>query len=263
MPSLPDIQRNFLAAIFNDAPSPTRFPADLPLSPMLAQAGVDIYQRSIIGNLSGALENCYPVVAEVVGDAFFREAARQYIITTPSHSGDLNEFGNTFADFLAIYPYAGTLPYLSDLARLEWLVQSVYYAPDTPCSKHQDLANISPEDYASLHFVVAPDHARMDSPWPVASIWQSHQPDGEAITTINLAATSRALILRNAGQVQVKSLTTGEASLFDALASGEPLGQAARQALATDAELDLAMSLENFVAARLFTGILCPEGTAG
>ena len=50
----------------------------------------------------------------------------------PSRSGDLNDYGEDFADFLADYPHARELSYLPDVARLEWLVQIVYYAADAP-----------------------------------------------------------------------------------------------------------------------------------
>ena len=57
--------------------------------------------------------------------AFFGEAARQYIVGHPSLSGDLNDYGGEFAQFLAAYPHAADLPYLPDVARLEWAINNL------------------------------------------------------------------------------------------------------------------------------------------
>ena len=130
------------------------------------------YRNSILGNLIGALAATYPVVERIVGTAFFREAARRYVETHPSVSGDLNDYGGDFAPFIADYPHAHELAYLPDVARLEWRVQGVYYAADAPSADLALLAEIPPGRYGELRFACDPAHARLDSPWPLDAIWQ-------------------------------------------------------------------------------------------
>lgn len=255
MPALSELQRRFSAALFQGGRHEDDLLAVIALPAALARRRLAAYRRSVMGNLNGALESCYPVVTRIVGPAFFREAARQYILVRPSHSGDLNDFGGDFADFLADYPHAADLPYLPDVARLEWLVQGVYYAADADPAGMAALAAVAPEDYAGLRFVAAPDAARMDSAWPVVRIWELNQDQDDIPMTVDFSAGCRALVRRRHGRVGVEAFGGGEAALFDALAGGATLGTAAQRALETDPGLDLPAVLQSFVAARLFIAI--------
>ena len=51
---------------------------------------IEIYRHNVFSNLRGVLSDVFPVVERIVGDAFFRHAADQFIRETPSRSGDLN-----------------------------------------------------------------------------------------------------------------------------------------------------------------------------
>src|SRR2546423_667622 len=99
--SLAARQREALAAIFGERE---------PVPPW------DVYRRNVLANLRGALAATYPVVARLVGSAFFDEAARRYALACPSASGDLNDYGASFADFLERYEQARSLAYLPDVA---------------------------------------------------------------------------------------------------------------------------------------------------
>lgn len=255
MPALSELQRNFSAALFHGGQHEDSLLGVLGVPAALGRQGLAAYRSSVMGNLTAALECCYPVVARIVGLPFFREAARQYILARPSRSGDLNEFGEDFAGFVADYPHAASLPYLPDVARLEWLVQSVFYAADADSPGLEVLARVRPEDYAGLRFVASPDHARMDSPWPVVRIWEINQPGTDVPMTVDFSVGCRALVLRRDGHVRAEALGGGEAALFDALACGDTLGEAALRALAIEEELDLPAVLQRLVAAGLFIAV--------
>lgn len=255
MPALSELQRSFSAALLHGGRHEDSLLATIGLPPAVGRQRLAAYRRSVMGNLTAALESCYPVSARVVGLPFFREAARQYILARPSRSGDLNEFGGDFAEFIGDYPYAADLPYLPDVARLEWIVQRVYYAADAASAGLEALARVKPEDYAGLRFVAAPDQSRLDSRWPVVRIWEVNQPGVDGHMAVDFSVGSQALVLRRGGRVRVEALSAGEAALFDALVAGECLGDAALRALAIDPEFDLPAALQRFVAARLFIAI--------
>jgi len=238
---------------------------DQPLLPMLAEAEdvarrrLDTYRNNFIGTLSAALESAYPLVARIVGAAFFTEAARQFILATPSASGDLNEFGAGFGDFLGAYPHAAELAYLPDVARMEWLVQRVFYAADAPAADLALLSRIDAERYADLCFSVTPAHARMDTRWPLADIWRVNQAGFAGDMAVDFSSGAQLLIARRNDLVYVESLTAAEAVLLDLLAAGQPLGMATDGAIASDAGFDLGATLNRFVA----QGILWQARLAG
>ena len=66
------------------------------------------------------LGSAFPVVRQLVGEEFFSALARAYGMAHPSDNPDLNRFGAAFAGFLRDFPHVAELPYLPDMARLEW-----------------------------------------------------------------------------------------------------------------------------------------------
>ena len=63
---------------------------------------------------------------------FLRASRTRIALRTTSASGGLNELGGHLADFLPAFAPARELPYLADVARLEWLVHKAHYAADHP-----------------------------------------------------------------------------------------------------------------------------------
>ncbi|HSW81885.1 MAG TPA: DNA-binding domain-containing protein, partial [Usitatibacter sp.] len=115
MSTLATRQREFARSLLDDAP---------------ADAGVAVYRASVAANFSAALAATYPVVRRLVGEAFFAEAARRFVLSHASASGDLTEYGAGFPAFLAAYPHASALEYLPDVARLEWACHECESSPD-------------------------------------------------------------------------------------------------------------------------------------
>jgi hypothetical protein len=245
MNSLHSCQSAFCEAIFSGS--------DAALGGMLvepdevARRRLSAYRRSIVGTLSAAVLSAYPVVARIVGTPFFMEAARQFIHAVPSASGDLNEFGESFGDFLAGYPHAAHLGYLPDVARMEWLVQQVFYAPETPPADLTILARIPDDRYGELCFSIAPGYARINSRWPLADIWRINQAGFSGDMAVDFSAGSQVLISRRNGLVYVEPLSAGEAVFLDALTSRRTLGAATAEAADADPGFDLAATLHSFV----------------
>ena len=162
MSVLAGLQRDFMESLFATG-APRR-------------AGLEVYRRNVLANLGAALAATYPVVRRLVGDAFFDEAARQFASRTPSTSGDLHEYGAGFGQFLGAYPHAQSLPYLPDVACLEWLCHESYHASDAQPFDFAALARVDPSRQGAIRFVLAPAARLMRSPHPVVAIWEANQP---------------------------------------------------------------------------------------
>ena len=52
-----------------------------------------VYRNNLFASLGAALEAVYPVSARLLGQGFFRQLARAYIVKHPSTSGNLHAFG--------------------------------------------------------------------------------------------------------------------------------------------------------------------------
>jgi hypothetical protein len=252
--ALRELQTEFYAAMLDPA-AETVVLKRIEEDADIARRRLAAYRDSIFGNLIGALAATYPVVERIVGAAFFREAARCFAERQPSVSGDLNDFGGDFCNFLADYHHADALPYLADVARLEWLVQHVYYAVDAPPADLAILATTPPDRLGELCFVVDPAHARLDSRWPLDAIWRVNTDGYAGDMTINFSSPCQLLILRRHGQVYVETISLGEAALLEALQEGATLSAASHcattRATAAQVNFDLGAALHRFVAAGL------------
>src|SRR5215472_11559161 len=129
MPSLREVQRGFAAAIvFGD------FAAVAVLGivdgGLDAAARIGIYRNNVLGNYRKALGATYPVVRKLVGAQFFNAAVDAFVRAYPSQHGDVNRYGGELPRFITSYPPARELPYLPDVARLEWAVDQAAIAAD-------------------------------------------------------------------------------------------------------------------------------------
>ena len=91
---------------------------------------IEVYRNNYRGNLLDALAGAYPVIEQLVGKDFFRLMARKYSEQYPSHSGNLHHYGAELAEFIAAFEHARELPYLTDVAALEWACHRAWFADD-------------------------------------------------------------------------------------------------------------------------------------
>ena len=190
-----------------------------------AVSRIAIYRRGVGANLERALRTAYPVVLRLVGDAFLGEAARQYAAVQAPRCADLNRYGDGFADFLARYPYAASLPWLSDVARLEWAVHEASMAAEGEPPDFNALARVPAEQQAGLRLTLRPSVRVVRSDAPVLALWEANQPDRDGMPERTEGA-ERVLVWRASGTVRAVLLAAREADFVEALLQGRPLAVA-------------------------------------
>ncbi|WP_168190796.1 DNA-binding domain-containing protein [Aquitalea aquatilis] len=213
----------------------------------LSPAGLAVYRNNYRVGLIETLNLIYPVTRQIVGEEFMTGLAREYSKRYASHSGNLHRYGGSFGDFLQDFPPAQALPYLADVARLEWAVHRSYYAIDQTPLVASALSGINPEQFGQLRFGVSDSSRALSSPWPVVSIWQGHQT-GQQLNVDMASGGEQALVSRHAGKVSVQAQTAGMAALLLTLQDGQSLGEAAGQALSAQDDFDLQAGLAQLFA---------------
>jgi hypothetical protein len=257
MPSLHEMQRGFAAAIvFGDtAAVATLGIADGGLD---AEARIGIYRNNVLGNYRKALAATYPVVRKLVGAAFFNGAIDAFVRAHPSVHGDVNRYGSELARFLATYPPARELPYLPDVARLEWAVDQAGIAADAASLDFDALARVPADSLQNLRFMLHPSARFVVSAYPILRIWQFHQ-DGFGEETVDLGAGGDTLLVaRGENGVAIERLSAGEHSLLTALAARAGLGEASARAIASEPGFDLTRALRHHVAAQTLVAFRSP-----
>ena len=203
-----------------------------------------IYRNNTTVSLIGVLMAAYPVVTRLVGERFFRHAARIYVRTTPPQVPQLLAYGRDFPEFLEAFEPAQSLPYLPDVARFEWARQQAYFAADATPLSPQSLQAVPAEAYADLVFGLHPSVRLVASRYPVQRIWEVNQAvDGISERVDVDQGGESVLVLRPHRAVLANRLSAGDFALVTAFASAASLSQAAGEALAVEPGFDLQAAL--------------------
>ncbi|MBC8021818.1 MAG: putative DNA-binding domain-containing protein, partial [Burkholderiales bacterium] len=190
-----------------------------------ADAGLAIYRASVRANLAGALAASYPVVRRLVGDSFFAEAAQRFAIERPSASGDLGEYGEGFARFLAGYPHAAGLAYLPDVARLEWASHECERAAEPAPFDFHALSQVPPEAYGDLVLQLHPAVRLVASVHPVSAIHEANARERDGVPGRTEGA-DWVVVRRVDGRAVVETVPPHEWRFLERLAAGDPLERA-------------------------------------
>ena len=245
MPDLNDDLSGLARAIVRGEETSSRI--DSAYTHYSAAIALDIYRNNYRGNLHDALAGAYPVMEQLVGRDFFRHMTRQFIGRHPPRSGNLHHYGAQMAAFVAAFEAAQTLPYLADVAALEWACHCAYFADDAAALNLGQLAQIAPEHYPELILHTACNV--VCSSYPLAAIWHAHQPGASCDFHIDLdSGACNALVSRKDDVVVVSELAQADAAWLKMIQSGTPLGAATAAMQERYADFNLQAALLNLVA---------------
>jgi hypothetical protein len=208
-----------------------------------------VHRNNLYASLTDALRARYPATLRLVGEDFFRGAASLFIEVSPPSAPVLIEYGEAFPAFLESFEPARGLPYLADVARLEWLRHAAFHAADRAQLTALSLAAVSPEQVGTMTFEFHPSAGLIASPYPIVSIWETNAYDEQVRPIGPELPGEAALVIRPELQVTIVRLDPAEYAFAAALAAGETLAEAA----ALDG-LDLGASLAKLIAAGAFRG---------
>ena len=252
--------RNELKQFSHAIRSQAALPDGMAFCPHYAVASaLDIYRNNYRSNLQGALADAYPVTERIVGADFFRMVTRKFVELHPSRSGNLHQYGREMADFLASFSPAQTLPYLPDVARLEWACHLAYYAPDVPTFELARLQHIPANQYADLAWSCHPSTCVMHSPYPLVEIWLAHQPGANEDFNIDLGSGGgTVLVIRHDITVEVHALAADQADWLQRMQAGALMGEATNATVVAHPDFDLTATLSHLMALNVLVDFSLP-----
>ncbi|TXL71127.1 DUF2063 domain-containing protein [Vineibacter terrae] len=205
-------------------------------------ARLRVHRHHVLGSLTAALGATFSTVRGVVGDDFFAGMARAFIIQAPPRGPVLSEHGAGFPGFVDSWPPAGGLPYLADVARLDWALTLAYNAPAARGLTADRLASLPPEALAALRLALRAGVALVSSAYPLDRIWALNH--GGQVEGVDLDAGGvDLLVFPRAEDAAFVRLEAGVAALAAALDRGQPLGAAVEHARLRQPGLDAGAAL--------------------
>ena len=236
-PSLHELQAAFDRSVFaGDAQGLEPWVDARGLAP---QDRIQVYRNMVFNTLSGALVTSFPVVLRLVGQDCFEGLASRYIAAIPSSSGNLQDYGQSFPDFLASAAETAGLPYLPDVARLEWLRQEAYLAADADAIAPEWLTLLKDDELAQSKIDLHPSIHLLASQHPIFDIWRFCHDENPH--QLHLGGEGQAVMVwRDDIQIAIQPVSLGAHRFVAALLAGRSLDEAISAAVAIDPEFDLA-----------------------
>ena len=195
--------------------------------------GLSAYQANAGALAERALAAAYPTIQELLGDESFASLARALWQQHAPERGDIAQWGAALSTLLADSADLADEPYLSDVARLEWMVHGAGLAADDAAQIH-GLELMADADPAALWVRLRAGTALLRSPHPVLSIWRAHRLRSadeaarfdEVRAAFAQGMTQDALVWRSGWKVEVAGCGPGDALFMQSLLAGESLAQA-------------------------------------
>ena len=230
MLSLHELQREIIRGI--DSENNIILNYIQPTEKLSAEQQLEIYRSSVTGILQKALKDIYPVCLKLVGEDFFLAMIDFYIAETKSHAADIGEYGENFPRFIAHFTPANSLPYLSDVARLEWAWHKIFNAADNPVFDFQELAERYRFAADKIILLLPNDCALLSSLYPIDKIFETNQENFFGNTTIVLHENEQYyfIVWRDQLELRVDPLTQQEWQVLSWMHGKLTLGEICHQA---------------------------------
>ncbi|MDP9784572.1 HvfC/BufC N-terminal domain-containing protein [Pseudomonas fluorescens] len=218
------------------------------------QSRFAVYRNNVLSSLINAMADNYPVVAQLVGEEFFRGMAGVYAQSAPPRSPVMSDYGDDFAGFIEQFEPAACVPYLADVARLERLRVQAWHAADAEPMAAERIVEALSSPTLTRHLKIGlhPSLRLLQSPFAVVAIWAAHQQKPPVVFEPH--AAQNALVLRNGLEVEVFAISHGAHEFITSLQQGLSLTAAIEAA----SDLDLEPTLASLIRHQAITHLL-PE----
>ncbi len=199
-----------------------------------------VHRNNIVVSLVDTLADQFPVTLELVGAEFFRAMARAFVQQQPPRTRIIAFIGTPFADFIASFAPAASVPYLADVARLEMARIEACHAADADSLTSDAIKSVvaDPQRLAFVAVVFHPSVRLLSSPHAIFSLWAAHQGALD-IADVDPDIAQHVLVFRDGLDVQALQISLAAYGFLTRLRSGDTLAEASAAALDADTSFDL------------------------
>ena len=189
------------------------------------------------------------MVKRLVGDEFFGAMAHAFVLREPPVSPLLIHYGETFAAFIEEFDAAAPLPYLADVARLEFARGRAYHAADAEPLQRAAFAALPAGRIGSARVMLHPSVGIVASRFPVLSIWEANQD--RAVRAVPHWGAEAAVVARPFLEVETRLLLPGTDVFLLALQAGSTIAEAVESAATATSEFNASDGLAVLIGAHL------------
>lgn len=245
-PGLRELQAAFVAQLLSAPCSETELPIGGDSIP--AAARLRIHRHHVFSSLSKALAGTFCTVHRLVGEDCFKSLSRDFVQAEPPCGPVLAEYGATFPFHLDAHPLARELPYLADVARLDWALNLAFHSPLERPLAGADLAHVPTGELPLQRVRLTAGTTVVRSAYPLARIWAACQPDASEDDVELGMEGARLLVFRRPDDAGFVELGEGEAAFVVSLVPGGSLEEAVIAAMGVEPDFDLSLAFARLLA---------------
>ncbi|MFD1558847.1 putative DNA-binding domain-containing protein [Paraburkholderia silviterrae] len=261
--TLTSLQMAFAAALDDPAADAALVAHLRPAAPNAAlQERLGLYRGNVRSTRRAALASAYPVLAALVGDAYFDALSRDYASAHPSRDADLNRFGAALPAFIERYETDARYACFGDVARLEWALHVAAFAANAEPLGAAQWQAIGAERLMSARLAVHPACAALASRYAALAIWRAHQYDDQSLDDTSRNAWPEhidtpgwTLVVRPRWRPAALAHTHAAHEAFVALQRGATLDDALECAFAIDEAFDFGSQWRTWIEAGAIVGL--------
>ncbi|WP_256366369.1 DNA-binding domain-containing protein [Methylosinus sp. Ce-a6] len=211
---LATFQRNFAEALLSGAASEfDRFP------------GFAVYRNSSVLSAIESLERAYPTVRKLLGEAVFRDVARDYFHFRPPKSAVLAEYGAGFENLLE--PLAARYRDVADMARIDRMRLESHLS----CDPQEDMGlhwrALSLADWMTTSAILHPATRFHWFASPAPSLWLALQGEIMPDSPMSDNEAEGVLVTRATGETAIIRIDRALYRLLQGVAEGKRIGPTA------------------------------------
>jgi hypothetical protein len=154
---------------------------------------VGIYAEMYWLRMRDSLRADYPYVHQVLGDEDFDVLVARHVRQRPSTHHSLSRLGVDFAETVREAELEA-VPWLADLAALEWARAESFVAVDAPVLERSSLATLKAETFTRSRLVVSPSLRLLHPSWDVIPVWRALE-SGASWKNLEVTAAVSALVV--------------------------------------------------------------------
>lgn len=222
-------------------------------TPLPGAARLYIHQNHLFMTAKEALRATFETVAKLVDPGFFDFLAHGFVAETPPTDPRMTQYGAGFAAYLSNHPSCTEVPFLTDVAALDWAMTHVTHSYETSALDPESISAIPVEDHAQMVFLPRTTIRVLSCNSPVADIWKFAHGQGDVPN--DMTTPTWLLVESDHGQPSFEPLTPSEGIFWFHLTQGNSLADAAEAVFTQDQHFDLSTSLGRALSLGLFASV--------
>jgi len=240
----------------------------------LSQAeALAIYNNAYHQRMVELSSQLFPVLFHTLGSELFTTLWIGYMGQFPPRMGPATQIGDHLSEYLAKHQRFGKLPAATDIARLEYLLTSLFDKADESVYSLDQLRALPPEAWPTMIWPPRQDWALMRTVFDLEQYWQEVKPyieaggtPGETPFSLTLLASPplsgvpNLLVYRRQHTMHILTISPALGVMLAGIQEGRNFARICEELAALFPDQDVAaLSLQTLLAALELELLTCPE----